>query len=152
MALFLSTFVNKVDRKGRVSVPATFRAALVNQSFNGIVAFRSFKHPTIDGSGMDRLEMMSASLETVEQFSEDYDSLAAIFAEAQQLAFDGEGRIVLSESLIDHAGITESAAFVGLGPTFQIWEPERHKVHQAEMRERAKRQGVTLPLAKGRTA
>lgn len=152
MALFLSTFVNKVDRKGRVSVPATFRAALVSQSFNGIVAFRSFKHPAIDGNGMDRLEMMSASLETVEQFSEDYDSLAAIFAEAQQLSFDGEGRIVLTESLIEHAGITESAAFVGLGPTFQIWEPERHKAHQAEMRDRARRQNVTLPLNKGRVA
>ena len=38
MALFLDTFVNKIDRKGRVSVPATFRAALDGQAFHGIVA------------------------------------------------------------------------------------------------------------------
>jgi MraZ protein len=145
VALFLSTFVNKVDRKGRVSVPATFRAALAGQTFNGIVAFRSFKLPTVEGSGIDRIEEMSARLDGLEQFSEEYDNLASIFADAQQIPFDGEGRIVLPESLVEHAGIGETAAFVGLGRTFQIWEPEAFKGHQAEIRDRAKRQGATLP-------
>src|ERR1700732_1459657 len=94
VALFLSTFVNKVDRKGRVSVPASFRAALAGQSFAGIVAFRSFKTAAIEGSGIDRIEEMSARLDTLDQFSEEYESLASIFADAQQLPFDGEGRII----------------------------------------------------------
>lgn len=145
VALFLSTFVNKVDRKGRVSVPASFRAALTSQSFAGIVAFRSFKTAAIEASGIDRIEEMSARLDALDQFSEDNESLASIFADAQQLAFDSEGRIVLPQALAEHAGITESAAFVGLGRTFQIWEPEAHKAHQGELRERAKRQGTTLP-------
>ena len=145
MALFLSTFVNKVDRKGRVSVPATFRAALAGQSFNGIIAFRSFKLPALEASGIDRMEEMSARVDTLNVFSEDYDSLSSIFADAQQLAFDGEGRIVLPEPLCQFAGITENAAFVGLGRTFQIWEPERFERHQQELRERARRQGTTLP-------
>jgi MraZ protein len=148
LALFLSTFVNKVDRKGRVSVPATFRAALSGQSFSGIVAFRSFKTSAVDCSGIDRMEEMSARLESLEQFSEDYDNLALLFADAQQLPFDGEGRIVLPEALAEHAGITDSAAFVGLGRTFQIWEPESYKRYPAEARERAKRQGVTLPAVR----
>jgi MraZ protein len=145
VALFLSTYVNKVDRKGRVSVPAGFRTALNGQSFAGIIAFRSFKSAAIDGSGMDRIEEMSARLDALDQFSEDYESLASIFADARQLPFDSEGRIVLPEDLAAHAGITESAAFVGLGKTFQIWEPAAHARHQTEMRERAKRQGTTLP-------
>jgi len=145
VALFLSTFVNKVDRKGRVSVPASFRAALTGQSFAGIVAFRSFKTASIEASGIDRIEEMSARLDALDQFSEDNESLASIFADAQQLAFDSEGRIVLPQLLAENAGILESAAFVGLGRTFQIWEPEAHKAHQAELRERAKRQGTTLP-------
>lgn len=145
VALFLSTYVNKVDRKGRVSVPASFRAAVTGQSFAGIVAFRSFKTAAIEGSGIDRIEEMSARLDALEQFSEDYDNLASIFADAQQLPFDGEGRVVLPEELVGHAGIGDSAAFVGLGRTFQIWEPEAHKRHQSDMRERAKRQGTTLP-------
>ena len=145
MALFLSTFVNKVDRKGRVSVPASFRAALAGQSFAGIVAFRSFKYSAIEAGGVDRLEEMSARLDTLDQFSEERESLASIFADTQQLAFDSEGRIVLPQFFAEHAGITENAAFVGLGREFQIWEPEAHKAHQEAMRERARRQGTTLP-------
>jgi MraZ protein len=145
VALFLSTFVNKVDRKGRVSVPASFRAALAGQSFAGIVAFRSFKNSAIEGSGIDRLEEMSARLDALDQFSEESESLSSIFADTQQLAFDNEGRIVLPQLLAEHAGITETAAFVGLGRTFQIWEPETHKAHQEALRERARRQGTTLP-------
>jgi len=149
LALFLSTFVNKVDRKGRVSVPATFRTALTGQSFNGIIAFRSFKLPALEASGIDRMEEMSARIDGLDEFSEDRDALSSIFADAQQLAFDGEGRIVLPEPLCKHAGITEAATFVGLGRTFQIWEPERFEKHQQELRERARRQGTTLPAHPG---
>ena len=145
MALFLSTFVNKVDRKGRVSVPASFRTALAGQNFNGIVAFRSFKLPALEASGIDRMEELSQRIDALPEFSEDRDALSSILADAQPLAFDGEGRIVLPELLCQHAQIGESAAFVGLGRTFQIWEPERFSAHQQEMRERARRQGATLP-------
>jgi MraZ protein len=152
VALFLSTFTNKVDRKGRVSVPATFRAAVAGQSFAGIVAYRSFKLDALEGSDYARIAEMSARLETLEQFSEEYDNLASIFADAQQLPFDGEGRIVLPESLVEHAGITDLATFVGQGSTFQVWEPEKYKRHQAEVRERARRQGTTLPPIRGPAA
>lgn len=145
MALFLSTFVNKVDRKGRVSVPATFRAALAGQSFLGIVAFRSFKLPCLEGSGIDRMEEMSGRVDQIGQFSEPHDNLAVLFSDAQQLPFDGEGRVMLPQMLAEHAGITDHAAFVGQGRTFQIWEPERFRTHQTELRERARRQGVALP-------
>jgi MraZ protein len=148
VALFLSTYVNKVDRKGRVSVPAGFRTALAGQSFAGIVCFRSFKTAAIEGSGIDRIEEMSARLDGLDQFSEDYEIIASIFSDSQQLPFDGEGRVVLPEDLAAHAGITDSAAFVGLGRTFQIWEPEAHKRHQADMRDRARRQGTTLPASR----
>jgi len=145
LALFLSTFVNKVDRKGRVSVPASFRLALTGQNFNGIIAFPSFKLPALEASGIDRMEEVSDRIDQLAEFSEDRDALSSILADAEPLAFDGEGRIVLPEPLCKHAGITESAAFVGRGRTFQIWEPQRFQTHQQEMRERARRQGTTLP-------
>jgi MraZ protein len=148
LALFLSTFTNKVDRKGRVSVPATFRNALAGQSFNGIIAFRSFKLPALEGSGIDRMEEMSARIDALDEFSEDRDALSSIFADAEQLPFDGEGRIMLSQALCQHAGIGETATFVGIGRTFQIWEPQRFEKHRDEMRERARRQGTTLPPAR----
>ncbi len=147
MALFLSTFVNKVDKKGRVSVPAPFRTALTGQSFGGIVVFRSYKFPAIEACGGDRMERLSSSVDDLALFSEQQDDLAAtIFADARQLAFDSDGRVVLPEELASHANITDRAAFVGRGPTFQIWEPKAFEIYQEQARERVHRQGATLRL------
>jgi MraZ protein len=144
VALFLSTVVNKVDRKGRVSVPAGMRAALSSQPFQGIVAFRSFRDPAIEGWSIDRLNRLADSLDEMELFSEGQEDLAAIFADAHQLPFDGEGRIILPEILARHAGITGDAAFVGRGATFQIWNPATFEAHAEKARERVKNQ-TTLP-------
>jgi MraZ protein len=143
--LFLSTYVNKVDRKGRVSVPATFRAAVADQSFPGIVVFPSIKHEALDANGIRRMEEMSERLNTLDEFSEEHENLSMLFAASQALPFDTEGRIVLPENLLQYAHISETAAFVGLGRSFQIWEPNRFADHQATLRERARRQGISLP-------
>jgi MraZ protein len=145
LALFSSTFFNKVDRKGRVSVPAGFRAALTAQSFAGIVAFRSLKFPALDAGGYDRLEEIAKSLDELPEFSDERDALGSVLSDAHELPFDGEGRIVLPQSLIEHAGVTDQAVFVGVGRSFQIWEPARYQRHQDEMRERVRQRGFTLP-------
>jgi MraZ protein len=145
VALFLSTYDNKVDRKGRVSVPAAWRPALSQNGFAGIVCFPSFKYEAVEGCDHAWIAEMSARHDTLDQFSEDADSLALIFAGSHQLAFDPEGRIMLPEPLMQHAGITERAVFVGTGRTFQIWEPDRWEKHAADMRERARTKGLTLP-------
>ncbi|MBX6321627.1 MAG: division/cell wall cluster transcriptional repressor MraZ [Rhodospirillaceae bacterium] len=148
MALFIGTFVNKLDRKGRVSVPAPFRAALAGQSFQGVIAFPSFKHPALQCCGMDRMEQLSNGLNQLALFSDEQDDLATtIFAESRQLPFDPEeGRIVLPTSLIEHAGLGEAAAFVGLGPIFEIWDPEAYERRRAAARQRARDMGLTLKL------
>ncbi|HUB98078.1 MAG TPA: division/cell wall cluster transcriptional repressor MraZ [Stellaceae bacterium] len=145
MALFLSTFTNRVDRKGRVSVPAQFRAAVADQSFNGIVLFPAINSRALEGSGMDRIEQLTEKIEALPEFSPDRDAISAIFADAQQLPFDTEGRIQLPLDLCEHAGIVleGSATFVGCGRTFQIWEPGRFEPHQQDRRSRAR--GITLP-------
>lgn len=146
MALFLSTFVNKIDKKGRVSVPATFRAALAQQVFQGIVCYRSFTAAAIEGCGMDRLERMSDTVDQFDAFSTEQDDITSlIFADARQLPWDGEGRIILAEDLMVHAGITDSAAFVGKGKTFQIWQPEAFRIANEALRQRAMRERPTIP-------
>ncbi len=163
MPLFLNTHVNKVDRKGRVSVPASFRAALSDQaalgqgagtppsfsgpSFNGIVAFPSFRAPAIEVLDRERMEQLSSSADDLAQFSERRDDLAAtIFAAAAELPFDGEGRIILPKNMADHAGITELAAFVGMGRTFQIWNPDGFERYRREAATRVREQGGALIL------
>jgi MraZ protein len=146
--LFLSTFVNKVDRKGRVSVPATFRSTLATHRHpNQVVLIPSFKYEAIDGTGSDHLIEMMEGLSTLDQYSDRRDDLALVFAESRSLQIDGEGRIVLPDELKNYAGITDEVAFVGLGTMFQLWEPERFNTHRASARGRSRAGGATLPSA-----
>ena len=142
MSLFLSTYINRVDKKGRVSVPSAFRSALMNQSFQGIILFRSYTLSALEGFGMDKMEKLSRQIEqTTDLFSQEQDDLSSsIFADAQPLSFDTEGRILLPNLLKEHAQIQENAAFVGRGATFQIWNPDLFQSHQSHARERLKRQ------------
>jgi MraZ protein len=145
MALFLSTFTNKVDKKGRVSVPAQFRAALAGQEFAGIIAYPSFINPCIEACGFDRIAKLSKNIETLEPFSEERDAFAtAILGGSQQIAFDGEGRVLLPELLLQDANITEGALFVGKGETFEIWEPKAFADYAARARAIAREKRLHL--------
>ena len=148
--LFLSTYVNKVDRKGRVSVPATFRSTLAtHRQPNLLIAFPSLRLPAIECTGSDRMVEMQQRVETLEQFSDEYENLSLLFAAAHPLTIDGEGRVILPENLKEHAHIAGDVAFVGLGAMFQLWNPAEFREHSAAVRERARRQGTTLPPAGG---
>jgi len=153
MALFLSTCVNKIDKKGRVSVPAPFRAALEDQSFQGVVLFCSNTHICLEGFGMSRMEELSLRLDHYDLFSSDQDDMAtAIFGEAVQLPFDGDGRIILPAALVDFAGINDHAAFIGMGHKFQIWDPVTFEERRNAARKNVRDKGLTLPKIQKETA
>ena len=143
--MFFGTHENKVDRKGRVSVPADFRQVLAPENFTGIVAFPSYRAPAIEACGISFMERLNESVSDVDLFSEQHDELTAtIFATSKRLSFDVDGRVSLPEELLETAGITDRAAFVGKGQMFQIWEPGALKQHLAETRQRAREKGLTL--------
>lgn len=148
MALFLSTVVNKIDRKGRISVPAPFRNALATQSFAGIIALPSFKFPALQCAGIDWMETLSGRIDALDLYSDAHDDFtASLFADAHQLPFDGDGRVILPEILVAHAQLADAAAFVGRGPTFEIWLPAAFERYRDQARKRAAEQNMTLGRA-----
>ncbi|WP_262694881.1 division/cell wall cluster transcriptional repressor MraZ [Kordiimonas aquimaris] len=147
MALFLSTFENKVDKKGRVSVPAPFRSAVSSSHFQGIAIYRHLSLPCVEGADISFLEQFSDQLyEDFSPFSTDQLSVAtAILAESHQLAFDPEGRVMLPQVMREFMGIDGLATFVGIGRKFQVWEPKAFAAHRQEQREIAVDKVTTLP-------
>lgn len=146
MTLFLSTHLNKVDKKGRVSVPAQFRAELSAETFQGIVVFRSNVHPALEGFAYSYMQEMASRLDNFDMFSEEQDDMATtLFGEAVQLPFDGDGRIVLPHDLVEFAGLDDGAAFVGLGGKFQIWNPKLLEKRRDEARRNVRDKNMTLP-------
>ena len=130
--MFLSTYENRIDKKGRVSVPASFRSYLSNLGYNGVICYPSFNNVCIEAWPQDRIEKISNAIDALNPFDEKKDFFAtSILSESINLQFDSEGRISLTTKLLKHAKIKNSMLFVGQGKTFQIWEPaifEKFKV------------------------
>ena len=122
--MFLSSYENKLDKKGRVSVPASYRSYLSNLGYNGVICYPSFNNQSIEAWPQDRIEKISNAIDSLNPFEEKKDYFAtSILSESINLQFDSEGRILLSSKLLKHAKIKNSMFFVGQGKTFQIWEP-----------------------------
>ena len=153
MALFLSTIINKIDSKNRVSVPSSFRSSLQKQSFNGVITFPSYKYKSLDACGIDRMERISNDIDQNNNFSkEEFEVVSLCFGEAEQLPFDKEGRITLPKKLKQHAEISGDVLFVGIGPTFQIWNPENYNKKRDEIIRNVNKKKINprlQPIPKG---
>ena len=136
--MFLSTYENKLDKKGRVSVPASYRSYLSNLGYNGVICYPSFNNQSIEAWPQDRVEKISKSIDSLSPFEEKRDFFAtSILSESINLQFDSEGRISLTLKLLKHAKIKNSMVFVGQGKTFQIWEPTIFEKFKVNARKKA---------------
>lgn len=147
MALFLSTYTNKVDAKGRISVPSQFRGSLVTEESNGVVLYESFINDCIEGCGLDRIRKISDSIDVLDPFSEERDAFAtAVLGGSFQLSIDSDGRIIVPGALLKKAKIKKQAVFVGKGPTFEIWEPNAFDKFMANAKKEARQNRKLLRL------
>ena len=136
--MFLSSYVNKIDKKGRVSVPATFRSHLNSMGYNGFISYPSFNHSALEACSQDRIEKLSNTIDSLNPFEEKRDFFAtSILSESENLQFDTEGRVSLSKKLLNHAKIKNNVLFVGLGKTFQIWEPNNFEKFKVVARKKS---------------
>jgi MraZ protein len=156
MALFIGTHQNKLDAKGRVSIPAQFRSVLKKHSHAGegaavatVYLRPSHQNPCIEGWTELGFEALSEPVaQDYNLFSQEHeDFVMALFGDACALESDKEGRIMLPAHLIAHAGITDGVAFIGTRNNFQIWEPEAGAKRLAVARENAKAAAFSLKVA-----
>ncbi len=135
MDRFVSNFTHRLDAKGRVSIPATFRTVLSRDGFEGLYIHPALDMTALDAGGNALLGEIEGLLSTLPPYSDERDHLStALLGVSEVLKIDPEGRVQLTDSLKAYAGITDQATFVGLGPKFQIWEPARFRAHLEEAR------------------
>jgi MraZ protein len=150
MSQFLGTHQNRLDAKGRVSVPAPFRSALrAGADGEGAITLilrPSHKHKCIEGWPPAAFEALASSLSKLNKFSDAHEDMsAALYADAYAVEADKEGRIILGDELVEYAGLTNQVAFMGLGDTFQIWEPGAAKRRREEARQGARLRDIGIP-------
>jgi MraZ protein len=144
MSPFLGTHQNRLDAKGRVSVPALFRNALKHaEGTTALILRPSHKHPCIEAWPAPVFDALAAPLQNLDLFSEAHDDMAAtLYADAYPIEADKEGRVMLPAELVSHAGLGDAVTFLGLGNTFQIWEPSAAAAFKEAARARAQTRGT----------
>ena len=139
MDRFVSSFTNRLDAKGRVSIPASFRAVMARDGFEGLYVHPSLEAHALDAGGNGLLREIDALIATLPPFSDERDHFStALYGISEVLKVDPEGRVGLTDTLKAHAGITDAVTFVGLGHKFQVWEPSAFQRHLDEARAKVR--------------
>lgn len=141
MDLFLSTFENRIDAKGRVSVPASYRSVL-ERTQSPLYLYKSLTLPCLEGCGPGRINQIADAIEQMDSLSTDVEILQTMLSGAQEMKIDSDGRMLLPVEFIKFAGLEGIAIFLGIGRSFQIWSPHTHKKRESDFRDRAIKQGV----------
>lgn len=137
MDRFLSSAVNRIDAKGRVSVPAHFRAVVQKRGYSELYALRCLDIAALDVGGLDLLDRYEQRIAQEDPFLRTADDMSFFcHGDGMFLKLDQDGRITVSDFLREHTGISSEVAFVGRGNFFQIWEPSRLAAHGTEVRAR----------------
>ncbi|MER8729326.1 MULTISPECIES: division/cell wall cluster transcriptional repressor MraZ [unclassified Mesorhizobium] len=137
MDRFLSNAVNRIDAKGRVSVPAHFRAVVQKRGYSELYALRCLDRPAMDVGGLDLLDRYEQRIAQEDPFLQTADDMSFFcHGDGTFLKLDQDGRITMSDFIREHTGISAEVAFVGRGNFFQIWEPGRLSAYGTEARAR----------------
>jgi MraZ protein len=137
MDRFLSSAINRIDSKGRVSVPAHFRAVVQKRGYGDLYALRALDVPALDVGGLDLLDRYEERIALEDPFLQTADDMSFFcHGDGAFLKLDQDGRITVTDFLREHTGIEAEVAFVGRGTFFQMWEPSRLKAHGEAVRAR----------------
>ena len=137
MDRFLSSAVNRIDAKGRVSVPAHFRAVVQRRGYQELYALKALDRPALDVGGLDLLDRYEERIAMEDPFLQTADDMSYfVHGDSDFLKLDQDGRITVTDFIRDHTGITTEVAFVGRGTFFQMWEPSQLADYGAQVRER----------------
>ena len=133
MVRFYGTACGKVDDKGRIVLPATFRDALVRGGSPNmtLIVKKNVQQCCIDLFAAEEWEHRSEKvLDGIdpELNTEDADFWTKYNDGVYTLVLDEKlGRLSMPSELLACAGITKEVVFGGVGYKLQIWNPETRK-------------------------
>ena len=130
--MFLGEYRHTVDIKGRVFIPARFRAVenqrfFVNLGLDGGLSVFTEDGWTVYQERINELDMMKKDARAFKRIA---------FANATEGICDKQGRINLPDHLIRKAKIEKEVMIVGVSDHFEIWDIERWDLYQREVSER----------------
>lgn len=131
---FTGKWLNTVDAKGRVSVPAPIRKIITARTPDAKTlmlarherdqCMRGFEKSYLALAYRDMRAKQEADIAANRPTDSRFAHAGTLFGSTEEIAVDGSGRIILPPALRRRAAIVDAAMFLGTGETFEIWSPE----------------------------
>ncbi len=131
--MFLGRFDNKLDDKGRLAMPAKFRARLAE----GFVVTRGFE-PCLTVYPMSEWKKLTEALNRFPVTDQKARIIRRVlFAQACDTELDKQGRILIPEYLREAAGLTSEVVVAGMDTYIEIWDKSRWEEMERQSEENA---------------
>ena len=133
----------KVDGKGRVSIPSSYRGVLNQGDPNSdglpefVIVYGDHRRKFLECFTMEAAAEVDDKIADLPRGSIERRMLEKLFnGQSLIVSVDNTGRIVLPAKLRQKIGIEDMAYFIATGDTFQIWKPETYaEVEEARTEE-----------------
>jgi len=121
--MFLGEFVHTIDEKGRLIIPAKFRADLVA----GLVVTRGIDRclAIFPMAEWGRLAGQVSALPITDRSARAFRRL--VFANASDSALDKQGRLLVPPRLREYAGLNGEVVVTGLNTYIEVWNAHSWK-------------------------
>jgi len=135
---------HKVDAKGRVSIPASFRRVLESGdpdwtdglNPNLVIVYGDHRRNYLECYTINAIEEVDDQIADLPRGSKERRMLERLFSgQSHATQVDETGRLVLPAKLREKIGLSAEAFFIATGDTFQIWEPEAFGADEARTEE-----------------
>lgn len=134
--MFRGTFEHTLDDKARVNLPRPFRATLEAMGETSLIVTTSVTDAYLFAFPVSKWQVLEQKVISLPRMDPNVELFERLFiAGAQECPFDKQGRILLPQSLRDHARITRELVFAGFVDRMQIWD--RDAWRQAQQAARA---------------
>jgi MraZ protein len=146
MKQLFGTHENRLDAKGRVSVPSGFRKAWGGDSGMTIVLRPSLLQGCVEGWPLPNYERFTVKAEAYAEADLNGEAyVSTVFSEAEEVDIDAQGRIMIPPKLVKRAGLKDEVCFLGRGSHFQIWTPAAAEAFLEDGRMRVSRPAAAPP-------
>lgn len=126
--MFTGTYIHTIDEKKRLSVPAKFRAllgkkAVITIGLNNCLSLYTTKD----------WKRFSAKLASLSMGRPEDRAVARLFlSSAFDVEIDSIGRILIPDTLKEHAFLKDQVYFIGVGERIELWDEATWKKYKSE--------------------
>lgn len=130
---------HKVDAKGRVSIPASFRRVIEAHDPNWtpgdapelVIVYGDHRRKHLECYTMQAIEEVDAKIDALPRGAPERKVMERLFqGQSITTSIDETGRLVLSAKLRQKIGLDGEAFFMAAGDTFEIWNPETFQTEE----------------------